>query len=478
MKDTDRFRESIRPYLDQWQSIDIRTICFLAYEKWVNLGTRIVFSEKAATDQTDPVNLPALPTFCALQEVRNIGSVDGLLDELQAAKLTISEKLIHYGTIEGNEVRVAPLNLQFQQARRGTNYFHVDYPYISLVHSSPSLHNLLHNHEQALIQDELDWKLRSLKTPYNGLDDLLINFIGLPRPSLGGISSAHTEIIAPLRIRLGSKSALSNGRLTVHVEGSGDRNPNDVSIGVLALSGTSTIKRIAQNLAVDDLKGSPEVAYKEIHIGEAASSAVIFLTFKNKALDIQTVNDPAALLNNPRILAYSHFDQDLTILNEYLLGKGGDQSRDFEIGVGLLFHFCGFNVGPYGRVKALKSKSIQEEIDHLVFAPSGNHIVAIECTKKDLDTEGKLSKFSRRVKEIRDLLPTFRVIPLVCTPLSKAIIADSDVLKAAKEHIGVIGAEEIQTILELAGQNKNPEEILEFLDSLIIRPDDMPFWST
>lgn len=184
------------------------------------------------------------------------------------------------------------------------------------------------------------------------------------------------------------------------------------------------------------------------------------------------------LLNNPRILAFNHFDQDFTVLNDYLLGKGGNQSKDFEIGVGLLFHFCGFNVGPYGRVKALQSRAIQEEIDHVVFAPSGSHIIAIECTKKDLDIDGKLSKFSRRVKEVRDLLPTFSVIPLVCTPLSKAMIAKSDNLKADKEQIGVVAAEEIQTLLEMAGQNKDPEEILEFLNSLIKKPDDALFWST
>lgn len=108
---------------------------------------------------------------------------------------------------------------------------------------------------------------------------------------------------------------------------------------------------------------------------------------------MQTVSDPAVLLKNPRILAYSHFDQELSVLNGYLHGKGGDQSTDFEIGIGLLFHFCGFNVGPYGRVKALQSKSIQEEIDHVVFAPSDSHIIAIECTKKDLDINGKLSSF-------------------------------------------------------------------------------------
>ncbi len=477
MKDIDKFRESIRPYRDGWQSIDIRTVCFLAYAKWINIGTRIILSEKAVINPADHAILPAMPNFCALQDVRGIADLDGLLDALQTATMTISGKVIHFGTIEGNEVKSASPTLRFQQARRGTNYLHVDYPYISLVYWGQGLHNLFHNHDQAPIQDELDWKLRSLKTPYDGLEDLLVNFLGAPRQAYGGTPSALTEVVARLGIRSGIESTLSNGTLTVHVEGIGNWKTEDVSLGVLALSGTSPVNRIARNLAKDDLKGSPGAAHKEIHIG-TASSAVIFLTFKGNALDTQTVNDPAVLLNNPRILAYNHFDQNLTVLNEYLLGKGKDQSKDFEIGVGILFHFCDFNVGAYGGVKALQSKSIQEEIDHLVFAPSGSHIVAIECTKKDLDTEGKLSKFSRRVKEIRELLPTFRVTPLVCTPLSKAKIADSDVQKAAKEQIGVVGAEEIQGILEMAGQNKNPEEILEFLNGLIKSPDDMPFWNT
>jgi hypothetical protein len=276
---------------------------------------------------------------------------------------------------------------------------------------------------------------------------------------------------------LGNKSRLSNGKLSIHVENIGTQNPEDVSVGVLALSGISPVNRIACDLTKDDWEGIPGTAHKEILIG-TASSAVIFLSFKGNALDMQTVNDPAILLNNPRILTYTHFDQDLSVLNEYLVGKGGVQSTDFEIGVGLLFHFCGFNVGPYGRVKALQSKSIQEEIDHVVFAPSGSHIIAIECTKKDLDINGKLSKFSRRVKELRDLLPTFTVIPLVCTPLNKAMIAESDNQKADKEQIGVVAAEEIQAILQMAGQNKGPDEILELLNGLIKKPDDTLFWST
>ena len=90
----------------------------------------------------------------------------------------------------------------------------------------------------------------------------------------------------------------------------------------------------------------------------------------------------------------------------------------------------------------------------LFFAPSDSHIIAIECTKKDLDINGKLSKFSRRVKELRELLPTFTVISLVCTPLSKAMIAKSDNQKADNEQIGVVAAEEIQAILQWQGKIK------------------------
>ncbi len=477
MKDIDKFRESIRRYRDRWYSIDIRTVCFLAYEKWINMGTRIILSERAAIDPVGQTMLPLLPNLCALNVIKDIAGLDGLLDEIQAGMVTITGETIYFGVIENNDVKITPLNLHFQQARRGTSYFNVEYPYLSLVHSGPALHNLLHNHEQAPAQDEIDWKLRSLAAPYNGLEDLLINFLGISRPDYGGVQSALTEIVAPLGLRLGVESILSNGKLTVHVEGIGGHNTEGISLGVIALSGRSPVNRTTHTLAKGDWKGSPEAVHKEMLIG-TASSAVIFLSYKGNALDTQTVNDPAVLLKNPRILAYAHFDQDLSVLNVYLAGEGKDQSTDFEIGIGLLFHFCGFNVGPYGRVKALKAKSIQEEIDHLVFVPPGSHIIAIECTRKDLDTDGKLSKFSRRVKELRTLLPDFTITPLICTPLRKATIPKSDIEKASKEHMGVMAAGEIQTVLEMAGQNKEPKEILEFLNDLIIKPDDMPFWNT
>lgn len=143
------------------------------------------------------------------------------------------------------------------------------------MHWGQGFHNLLNNHDQATTQDELDWKLRSIKTPYNGLEDLLINFLRIPRPAYGTIPSALTEIVAPLGIRLGNESTLYNGKITVHVESISTQNPDDISIGVIALSGTSPTNRIAHDLAKADWKGNPKTTHKEIRVG-TASSAVIF----------------------------------------------------------------------------------------------------------------------------------------------------------------------------------------------------------
>ena len=117
MKEIDRFRKAISPYWDGWDSVDIRTVCFLAYQKWVSIGTRIVLSQSAVENPTDQAMLPAMPNLCALHEVRDIAELDGLLDQIQAGTLTVSDKEIHFGTIEGNEVKIASPNFQLQQAR-------------------------------------------------------------------------------------------------------------------------------------------------------------------------------------------------------------------------------------------------------------------------------------------------------------------------------------------------------------------------
>jgi hypothetical protein len=49
--------------------------------------------------------LPAMSNLCVLHEVRAIAELDGLLDQIRVGTLRVSDKEIHFGTIEGNEVK-------------------------------------------------------------------------------------------------------------------------------------------------------------------------------------------------------------------------------------------------------------------------------------------------------------------------------------------------------------------------------------
>lgn len=127
-------------------------------------------------------------------------------------------------------------------------------------------------------------------------------------------------------------------------------------------------------------------------------------------------------------------------------------------------------VGPYGRVKP-----IQEEIDLLAFAPHSNHVIAAECTAADLDVNEKLSKFSRRVKELSERLGDFIILPLMFTALERGKVSESDLEKAKNEGIGVAAAEEIEELFRIAAEQRTLNEALRYLYGLI--PQESAFFS-
>jgi hypothetical protein len=411
-----------------------------------------------------------LSSFSVFHEIRDIKELDSLLFQIENGILMLTGKEIHLGKIINDNVVVQPSRTWFYTNRKSGRWPSVDFefPTIVLGRGGESIHNLLHNHAEAIGQEELDWQLRSLGFPYDGLDDLFVSFLGFSKPSWGRVTeSASVEIIAPIRIRLGDNCKLYQSKLDTYVETSGYEKLDEISIGLIELSGNTPMRRSSNALAKTDWKRveDRQIGHKEVRV-DNASSVVIFLRFRGNTLAMRRVNDPFALVKNPRIQAYNFFDEDLNKLKNYLRGKGKDPSEDFEIGVGLLLHFFGFNVAPYGRVKA-----INEEIDLIAFVPPSNYIIAVECTTKDLDVNQKLSKFSRRVKELQERLAEFSIIPLIFTTLERGKISASDLSKANEDGIGVVSAEEIQELIEMTSQQRQPNEILVYFQNLL--PKDL-----
>jgi len=342
-----------------------------------------------------------------------------------------------------------------------------DFPSIVLTQSAAQIHNLLHNYPGAIGKETLDWNLRALKIPYDGLDDLLVNFVGLSLPTWGSIQSSLVEFNAPIRVRFSEECKLFDGKLNIVIEDFDSESPERVSVGLIQGAGKSVVGRDSVELENEDWTraGGCLMARKEISVGDV-SHVGMFLQLRGYGVDVLHLRDPSAYPTNPRMLAYRHFDEGLNALSVYLGGEGKDPSADFEIGVSLLLHFCGLTVGVYGRVKRLQS-----EVDLVAFAPFSNHVVVAECTITDLDVNEKLSKFSRRAKELREVLHDFTIIPLVFTALERGKVSQSDFEKAKREGIGVVTSDEIADLVTLAAQQKGVNKSLGYLYSLVPKED-------
>ncbi len=470
MNEREKFVGLLDPYGGTWDLIDIRSVCFMALGRWINLGTRLILSV-TRPDEIEVGRLPTFPGFGAFHEVRGISALPELLSELDRGVIRVGGQEVSFAKIENNEVRLLPPNYFLQTVRRPGPCRPPDFhlPYILLQRSGEAIHNLLHSHPEVPERETLDWKLRSLPTPYDGLNDVFGSFLGLPSPPWGAVTeSTVVHVVAPIPFRFLGDCELLKGRLTIAVEAIELARDDNLSIGVVEFSGGRILRRSSYDLSKDGrtVQDRRFVSRTQLTVRDA-SSVTIFLRVRGMTIDTLSLADSSVLPQNPRITAYSHFDREMATLRTYLQGRGADRSGDLEVGVALVLHLCGFNVGLYGRLKG-----VQEEVDLIAFDPSSKNVIAAECTIADLDVKEKLSKLSRRVRELARALPGFDLMPMIVTALPSASIATSDRQKAMTERIAVIAAEEINELLEMAGRQVRPEDIATHLASLI--PSESP----
>ncbi len=474
MNQIEKFKEIINKYLDGWQSIDIRSVSFPAYNKWISLATRIILSEKSTRHAISSETFPDCDHIKILREIRNISDLDDILRQIESGILTVTRQEIHLGRIEGNEIK-NNLGFSFHVQRKHYHWLNPqpEVPsLITLYATGDQIHNVLHHGPDAIGSDELDWELRSLKIPYDGLNDLLGSFLDIPRQHSRSrvIESTVVYINAPIKLRFLDTSTLSKGKFSILVESIGYKKLNDVTVGIVGSTDAGTIYRGSHEFSARDWKPDDKctVACKEVNVKDL-TSASLFLSFRGNVIDNIILHDESALLQNPRILAYSHFDKNIEKLKAYLIGKGKEPSNDFEKGVALLLHLCGFNSALYGQLGG-----IQEEIDIIAFVPNSNDVIAVECTIKDLDANGKMTKFSRRIKELPDELNDYNLLPLLFTALERKNISPTELDSARTERIGVAAAEDIQELLTMAVAQKGIEEIMVYLRGLL--PESGPDW--
>jgi hypothetical protein len=310
-------------------------------------------------------------------------------------------------------------------------------------------------HMQYMRQPQLDWELKAALTPYDNLNDLLLEY------SLGANQgdSTKVEVIA---------SNVAEVDLSTRVQGA------KAKIGLLLANGLSREKsrlgyrvfhqgRVVTRASLDGammcwepqdnlFRGSAEIDVPE---GAVLSCTA---TYDGYAQHQGWIIDPSTV-QNPYRAVYETFDNQATILRDFLensQGKGRD-ARDLETGVAWLLWMLGFGVAHLGG-----TARTQDAPDLVATTPRGNFAV-IECTTGLLKTENKLPRVIERAEMLRRRLDAsgnrnLRVLPVMITSKNRDEIK-ADLEQAEKLGVVVVTKESLQETLNRTLVLPDPEKI-------------------
>jgi hypothetical protein len=152
-----------------------------------------------------------------------------------------------------------------------------------------------------------------------------------------------------------------------------------------------------------------------------------------------------------------------------LQGLGGASGKRLEEWASLLFDALGLSVVRYGFLP-------DDAPDLIAFPNFMRWFLVIECTSREPDLGGKLTKLSTRSKEL-SRRTGLNAYPVIVSGLDRALINKTDLEKAAKELIAVVSANEFSELMTLALRGAETKEVRAYLEGLIPRGSDMyPYW--
>ena len=459
----EKFRNVIGPFLDIWRSIDVRVICIRLDNEWINLGTTIILRSESYQEIKSFERLTKTEDFMALKAILGINEIDRVLENLSNGILVINNVEIYYGRKQETEIRPR-IHLHFDTQHRAQrlSFPNIDFTSYLLFGTGETIDILMEDRKF----EDLDWRLRTLDTPYDGLDELAKSF--LFRPLDRNRSLSFVWFLAPLNIRFSQGCKISRGKLEICVEAFGWSQIEKTKISTIQYLLNGNVYRSYR--CFDDSEWSMREKSRVLEYKlamEKCPKARVFLIVKNIAIDAMTFSNPAVSLQNERSLIHGHFDQELATLKKYLNGRGKEPAWDFEIGVSWLLHLCGFNIISYGL-----SRELQSEIDIVAFSPANNYLICVECTLERPDVKEKLSKLSLKSKKLENQLTCYdyRILPLIITPLEGDKIPISEKEKAEKEGIIIVSQGEIQELIEISTGPEPLPKAINYLVTLIPRP--------
>ncbi len=451
------FQQLISPLLQDWDAFEIRAIARKGESgDWVLNCTRVTLG------QSEDINLGGdeLPDFKDLllyYAVEPIQSLNRFLNKLGEGNLRVGETYIDLRR-PNSSPPVPSFYVRTMDRRTARDQVGIDFMCV-VLRGGDSVTDRIPREEF----DTIDARLRASDPPWDGLPDLRQNFVGIDQESAIRRDWASVEIIAPIGVNL-AWSRVEGNDVTVEIGTRGNVRRKQTALSLVAKLSDGSISRLRHSFGeeVEDKKEFRTV----FDLLTSLVWGTLLLTYRDidaDRLDIYGRTDPS---ENPRL---GVLDELVGGADALLRGLEDSKGSRLEEWVTLLFHALGFSAARYGFL----SGGVP---DVLAYPESDKWLLVIECTAREPDLGGKLTKFSTRAKELSRLTGLL-AYPVLITALDRALLNKTDLEKAAKELIAVVSADEVPTLTQLALVGEETTKIRNYLESLIPREGgEYPRW--
>lgn len=459
-KQVKEFLDRIKPFRKAWQSFEIRTGSVVVRKTEfcvIFVGTLGVLPP----DQMPaPPPDPSVNAFKADRVVLPFSAFDSFIKGLHADRLVIANRTLRLGKAQQDGTVREALSPSPQFERAGeTRWGRTEAAHATmLLHAGGSS---LHDASGGVLSDhELDYELRTLKTPYHDVEDMLHAFYKQPKSSyFGNTSKAFFTLRAPVPVTLAPSTCIKDNRLNITIVVEGGLNPAKVDAGLILVPRDGADRREPLPLKRKHWvrEGSSQKASLTVDLKEVMSCKV-YLSYAGIHLVTRHFENPDIPTANVALNAHRHFDDGMTLYTRWISGAGKNAGRELEKAVGWLFHFCGFRTGAYGG-----GQDLDNEVDQVCLWDEGKTLVGVECTTKSTDLIQKMKNVFRRCENLNRLLPGWDIVPIVATSMARSELTDTERQTAWTDEVVLLSGDDLKELLHVAERNGTPADVVDLI---------------
>lgn len=433
----ERWLRDARPWLPDYRSATMRLAVAEGESGWYVVACRIDFRSEAAEPSTREI-----PT------VSHLRLFDIVLAPEEAFRV-IQEDLIQGRLAVGSDsfklaLRDGPPQHRFNYLRSGRPWNWDTIRDLALSYNEGV--NEFINSDRF---DSIAEALPSSNPPFDGLDGVYRDFVRIDRGAQNHVAIIEVHAPAPLTVM---NTSLKQGLLAVEFYRAPVVRPEGAKLAIIARYPKAETRPHLVDLSEDVLeKGATS------EITGVPSEILVLASYFGKEVSRLRIPGPLVNHGNVMVTAAKTFGADLEDLRSALSkAKAG---RDLEAQVAALFGLLG--------CRTLALDVIAEECPDLVAMPFDDScLYVIEATARELDSNGKISKFHARNNRIQAEVD-LPVCPVLITAYPRSAIHKDDLEKAGSAEIAVVALEDLQAMVAMAFQAPEPARLKDFLGKLV-----------